>query len=109
MIEAPEPEITLEPIAVPVPHSYVEPEPPLAVNVVEPPAHNVVTPVIDVGAVAVGAATVICNVNPVVVKLHGAAPFLLTQYVVVVEGETVIEAPVPEITFEPTVVPVPHS
>jgi hypothetical protein len=33
---------------------------------------------------------------------------LRTQYVVVVEGETVIDEPVPEITFDPIVDPVPH-
>ncbi|MNY02590.1 hypothetical protein D3C86_1351650 [compost metagenome] len=38
---------------------------------------------------------------------HGVALILLTQYVVVAVGETVIEAPVPESMLEPTV-PVPH-
>ena len=33
---------------------------------------------------------------------------LLTQYVVVVVGFTVIDEPVPEIVFEPTDEPVPH-
>lgn len=62
---------------------------------------------IEVGAVA-NVVTVTVRVCEPVVVLHGALSILLTQYVVVVVGETVIEAPVwPAITLFGAA-PVPH-
>ena len=62
---------------------------------------------IPVGAVA-GVVTEIVVVVPPVFPEQGDDCVLLTQYVVVDVGETVMEDPVPEITFDPTLEPVPH-
>ena len=63
--------------------------------------------VLNVPAV-VPAVTVTVCVTPVVVLLHSVST-LLTQYVVVVDGDTVMaEAVCPEIILEPIVDPVPH-
>jgi hypothetical protein len=48
-------------------------------------------------------------VTPEVLPEQGDVEVLLTQYVVVLVGVTVMLDPVPEVEFDPTVKPVPHS
>ena len=82
--------------------------PPTAVNVVDP-GLQISAPVTLVGATD-GCLTVIVFVRPVVVAVQGEDVFsILTQYVVVLVGDTVNVEPVaPTIGLVPTTAPVPH-
>ena len=80
----------------------------MAVNVTDVPEQTLeALTLIPVGAVDAGV-TLIVKVTPPVFPEHGEDRVLLTQYVVLEVGETLIEDPVPEMTFEPKVDPVPH-
>lgn len=95
----------------PVPHWYTDPEaeiPPEAVSVLLIPGQLVPAPEMVVGAVE-RLFTVTVTFGPYVgAVVQGEPSILLTQYVVVADGLTIIDAPVCPVIILFPMVPVPH-